>query len=406
MPDGDVTQFFSNASCWSPDHLCDPLGWVGHVPFAFWIVGACRPRRLVELGTHSGNSYLAMCQAVRGHALDCHCYAVDTWKGDQHAGLYDESVFERVEEINRTCFNLFSNLVRSTFDDAVGQFADASIDLLHIDGCHTYEAVKHDFETWLPKMSPRGVVLLHDTNVHEREFGVNRFFEELEERFPGFNFLHSHGLGTVAVGSEPPALVLRLAEAARDEACCREIRQCYSRLGKALVDKRCRDQLAEANLSLGHQLENAQRELRWATECLAANAQTLSANAQALGANAQTLGANAETIRDLVRVNGEIQNAIDAMRSHALALEERNEHLGQRVHSVERENELLRQVGEDLQVEIESIRRSLSWAVIEKLGTVRRLLASEGTLRGRLLNATVRRMKTHRSHGSAAMNQR
>lgn len=68
----------------------------------------------------------------------------------------------------------FSTLIESTFDDALHRFADGSIDLLHIDGQHFYEDARRDFQSWRRKLSDRAVVLFHDTDVPDREFGVFR----------------------------------------------------------------------------------------------------------------------------------------------------------------------------------------------------------------------------------------
>jgi len=211
-----------------------PYGWVGHIPFAYLAVDLLRPRCLVELGTHSGNSYLAFCQVVRALELSCQCTAVDAWQGDAHALHYGEQVYQSLRSRHDPLYGDFSRLLRATFDDATSQFEDGSIDLLHIDGLHTYEAVRHDFESWLPKLSDRAVVLLHDTDVTERGFGVGKFFQELSERYACFDFRHSHGLGVVAAGSQlPAAFVAFMQEAATSP---QSIRGFFETLAGTLLD--------------------------------------------------------------------------------------------------------------------------------------------------------------------------
>ena len=185
-----------------PQRLTDVTSWHPHIPLAFTLMQLLRPKRVVELGTHKGDSYCAFCQAVDTLDLDTVCYAIDTWAGDGQAGYYGTEVLAELQAYHDPRYGRFSSLIQGLFDDALDRFEDQTIDLLHIDGLHTYEAVKHDFETWLPKMTCRGVVLLHDVNEHQTDFGVWKLWREIEERYPHCGFRYGHGLGIAAVGEE------------------------------------------------------------------------------------------------------------------------------------------------------------------------------------------------------------
>jgi peptidoglycan hydrolase CwlO-like protein len=221
---------------WRPDYLQGGSAWVEHLPFAFWIVEALQPSLFVELGTHYGHSYFSFCQAIKRLGLNTPSYAVDTWRGDDQAGHYDESVYQQVESYNQANYPEFSSLLRCTFDEALSRFKDGSIDLLHIDGFHTYEAVRHDFESWLPKLSEKAVVLFHDTNVRRDLFGVHKYYAELTAKYPHFEFIHGHGLGVLGVGKDQSEMMQSLYNCYAHQPSRNIVYELFSRLGRSCHD--------------------------------------------------------------------------------------------------------------------------------------------------------------------------
>jgi hypothetical protein len=248
-----------------PDRLVWPTPWIGHIPFAGWLIEALCPRVAVELGVHSGNSYCAFLQAIQFLSLSSQCYGIDHWLGDEHADYYGDEVYAELRAYHDPRYGTFSTLIRSTFEDALDFFPGGCVDLLHIDGLHTYEAVSKDFGDWLPKMSSRGVVLFHDINVRERNFGAWRLWAEIEAQYPTFSFLHSHGLGVAYVGTDPAPLLLRPLLGAADADTIRRVRAYYSRLGTSLFDRYERvrsEQLAAQARAADAALQTAVAETR------------------------------------------------------------------------------------------------------------------------------------------------
>jgi GT2 family glycosyltransferase len=197
MQSSDISQSLIASSFFHPQWVRESA-WLEHLHFAAWLVQRQNPATLVELGTHYGASYFAFCQAVRAGGLNTRCYAVDHWQGDPHAHLYGPGVYETVFAYNEARYSGFSELLRMEFTQALERFAPKSIDLIHFDGFHTYESVKADFESWLPKLSEGAIALFHDTRVRHLDFGVWQLWHELTDSYPWHvEFQHGNGLGVV-----------------------------------------------------------------------------------------------------------------------------------------------------------------------------------------------------------------
>lgn len=183
-----------------------PSAWWQHVPIAHWLVDNIKPEKIVELGSHYGVSFFSFCEAAEKYSPSTYIYAVDTWEGDIHAGYYGKTVYESVAECREKYHKQRSSLLRCSFNEAAGYFTDNSIDILHIDGLHTYDAVREDFTTWKGKLRKGGSILFHDWNVRSKYFGVWKLWDEIcaDESYQCISIPNGYGLGIATLSDKKP----------------------------------------------------------------------------------------------------------------------------------------------------------------------------------------------------------
>lgn len=163
-----------------------PSAWKANFALAQSLVHYVQPKIIVDLGVDYGYSSYALAEQGIGTV-----YAVDWFKGDQHAGF--KNTYNYV--IQQVIAGQYNNIkiVSGDFADIAEQWT-LPVDILHIDGEHTYEAVSKNYADWHTHVVERGVVLLHDTISFPNTVG--RFFDNLD--LPKINFAVDNGLGIVA----------------------------------------------------------------------------------------------------------------------------------------------------------------------------------------------------------------
>jgi predicted O-methyltransferase YrrM len=163
--------------------------WTDHITFAQWIVNKQQPEVIVDLGVAFGYSSFCFGLPKIGKI-----YGIDTFEGDPMSG--HNNTFDYVKQ-KRKELNMNNITFIKGYFGLVAKQWKKPIDILHIDGFHTYSAVKNDYDTWSKFVKDDGVILFHDTCVPH--YGVREFFDKIT--LPKTNFTCSHGLGVVSKNS-------------------------------------------------------------------------------------------------------------------------------------------------------------------------------------------------------------
>jgi predicted O-methyltransferase YrrM len=123
-----------------------------------------KPQRVLEIGTANGGSLLPI---TRLSAQDAHVISVDLHHGE-FGGGYPAWRIPLYKAFARDTQRL--DLLRGdshdprTLDRVRDLLAGRQLDLLFIDGDHTFDGVKQDFEHYGPLVRPGGIIAFHDIN--------------------------------------------------------------------------------------------------------------------------------------------------------------------------------------------------------------------------------------------------
>jgi len=185
-----------------PKLLGETDAWQEFIPVAFLMISLTRPRCLVELGIGQGNAYCAFCQAVEALQIKTSCFAIDAREEGSSGEEEKDFVFEKLKSYHDPLYGSFSTLLDSEDAPELPNFDETPVDLLHINGILTPEALDHTIKDWLPKLSPRSIVLLSNLKGVLENHASRNLWEEVKGRYPFVAFTFGNGLGILATGSD------------------------------------------------------------------------------------------------------------------------------------------------------------------------------------------------------------
>lgn len=168
------------------------------------------PRRVLEIGTAKGGTLYLWTQAA---AEDAIIVSVDL-PGGEFGGAYPACrvpFYKAFAQYQQQLHLLRADSHEGTTLTKVRElFNHIPLDFAFIDGDHTYDGVKKDFELYGPLVKPGGLIAFHDIlpRPDMPEIQVDLFWEELRGRYDTEEFIGTEtsgrkiGIGILRVGDQ------------------------------------------------------------------------------------------------------------------------------------------------------------------------------------------------------------
>jgi len=161
-------------------------------------------KHILEIGSYFGGNFYVLCKLSNPLGLkisiDCPTFQnKETQSQLQIAYNYMKTFSENVRVINT------DSHLDETKNVVLSIMQNQKFDFIFIDGDHSYEGVKKDFEMYSPLIKPGGYIAFHDINStdhpNQSNYGVSKFWNELksEHKFEFNSKSFFMGIGVVKI---------------------------------------------------------------------------------------------------------------------------------------------------------------------------------------------------------------
>ena len=141
-----------------PFRLTEQVEWHEFIPLGFLLIQSLRPKRIVEVGTSTGDSYLSFCQAVQACNLSAECKCILRSKGSHRE--MDSSQPQEFRAYHDALYAGFSKIEMATANHRQIEEGPNKFDLMHIISMRSASELYKMCSTWLPKLNYCGVALI------------------------------------------------------------------------------------------------------------------------------------------------------------------------------------------------------------------------------------------------------
>lgn len=167
-----------------------------------WI-GQRRPKTVVEIGTAHGGTLFLWCRLADPAAT---IVSIDL-PGGVHGGGYPywkSWIYRRFPLAGQKLHLLRGDSHQPEMLARLKSLlpGDGRVDFLFIDGDHSYEGVKADFETYSRLVRPGGLIVFHDICKHAEGMNCHAdiFWQEVKNGRRVREFIHDPNQGTCGIG--------------------------------------------------------------------------------------------------------------------------------------------------------------------------------------------------------------